>query len=160
MPPATPTLTATMSASPISLPAPRSQLPAPRSSDTTSVRKSATNGVAMPSFKPLSTLSARRILTGTARFVKIARPSAASVGARIEAMSAAAAHPAEGKRSTATTVPSAIVSGRPTNSNRPGRWVSPSTSLSRTVEASANSKRASVNSTMSSTGSLVSERWS
>ena len=75
-------------------------------------------------------------------------------------MSAAAAHPAEGRRITATTVPSAIVSGRPTNSNRPGRWVSPSTSLSRTVEASANSKRASVNSTMSSTGSLVSERWS
>ena len=100
MPPMTPTPTATISASPISLPASINQSPAlPASSDTSTVRNSATNGVAMPSFKPLSTLSARRILTGTAGFVKIASPSAASVGARIEPMSAAAAHPAAGNRS-------------------------------------------------------------
>ena len=68
-----------------------------------------TNGVTMPSFRPLSTFSARRILTGTARFVKIASPSAASVGAKIEAVSAAAAHPAPGNRSAANTVPNAIV---------------------------------------------------
>ena len=119
-----------------------------------------TNGVAMPSFKPLSTLSARRILTGTARFVKIARPSAESVGARIEPMSAAAAHPADGNKSTAITVPSAIVRGSPIKRSRPGKWASLSTSRSRTVDASANSSSASVSSTINSTGSLVSERWS
>ena len=79
-----------------------------------------TNGVTMPSFRPLSTLSARRILTGTARFVKIASPSAESVGARIEAMSAAAAHPAAGNNTAPIRVPSAIVSGRPINRSRMG----------------------------------------
>ena len=50
-----------------------------------------TNGVAIPSLRPLSTFSARRILAGTAGFVTTASPRAASVGARIDAISAAAA---------------------------------------------------------------------
>ena len=40
-----------------------------------------TNGVTMPSFKPLSTFSARRIRAGTRLFSKIDTPTAASVGA-------------------------------------------------------------------------------
>jgi hypothetical protein len=55
-----------------------------------------TSGVAIPSLRPLSTLSARRIRTGTALLVTTARPSAASVGARIAATNAAAAHPTLG----------------------------------------------------------------
>jgi hypothetical protein len=58
--------------------------------------KRVTNGVAMPSLRPLSTFSARRIRTGTALLVTTASPSAASVGARMVAIKAAAAHPTSG----------------------------------------------------------------
>ena len=113
-----------------------------------------TNGVAIPSLRPLSTFSARRILAGTAGFVTTASPRAASVGARIDAMSAAAAHPASGKSNLAATVPRTIVSGRPTRSSRTGRRASPSTSRSRTVAASAKSRTPSVSSVMTSVVSL------
>ena len=60
-----------------------------------------TNGVAMPSFSPLSMLSERRILTGTALSVTTAMPSAASVGASTAAMRAASAQVTPGTTSIA-----------------------------------------------------------
>ena len=75
----------------------------------------------------------------------------------MEAMRAAVAQPADGNKSTAMRVPSTIVRGRPMRRSRAGKRASPSTSRRRTVEASAKSKSASVSSTITSTGSLVSE---
>jgi hypothetical protein len=118
------------------------------------VRNSVTNGVAIPSLRPLSTFRARRIRAGTAGFTTTANPSAASVGARIVATSAAAAHPASGTSTFAAIVPRTIVSGRPTNSSRTGRRASPSTSRSRTVAASANSRIPSVSSVTTSVVSV------
>ena len=43
-----------------------------------------TSGVTIPSFRPLSTFSARRMRTGTRGLLKIGSPRAASVGARTE----------------------------------------------------------------------------
>ena len=101
LPPRMPTTTAATIARPISFAASAAQCPDPRpSSAITRLRNRVTNGVAIPSLRPLSTFSARRILAGTAGFVTTARPRAASVGARIDAISAAAAHPASGKSSS------------------------------------------------------------
>ncbi len=116
-----------------------------------------TKGVAIPSLRPLSTLSARRIRVGTDLLVTTANPSAVSVGARIVAINAAAAHGISGNTRWATSAPARIVSGSPTNSSRVGRPASPSTSRSRTVEASENSSRASVNSVTVRTTSLVTD---
>ena len=110
------------------------------------MRNNVTNGVAMPSLRPLSTLSARRILAGTTGFDTTARPRAASVGARIEAMRAAAAQRASGNKNFATIVPRMIVSGRPTSRSRVGKCESPFTSRSRTVAASAKSNTPRVSS--------------
>ncbi len=146
-PPRTPTTSAAANASAICSDAFRSHHPAPiPSSEANSARNNARNGVASPSLSPLSTFSARRMRTGTAGSVKTARPSAASVGARIVPMTAAAAQPSAWNIRPATSVPRAIVSGSPSRSSRPGSWTSPSTSRNLTVEASANSKRASVSS--------------
>jgi hypothetical protein len=106
--------------------------------------KMVTNGVAIPSLSPLSTLSARWIRTGTAGSVTTAMPSATSVGARIVAINAAAAHPIPGNTRCASTVPATTVSGSPMNRSRVGRPASPSTSRSRIVAASENSSNASV----------------
>ncbi len=122
--------------------------------------KRVTNGVTIPSLRPLSTFSARRIRTGTDLLVTTARPSAASVGARMVATKAAAPHPTAGNVRYASTAPATIVSGSPTNSSRLGRAASPSTSRSRTVDASANSSRASVSSVMVRTASLPNENGS
>ena len=63
--------------------------------------KSTTNGVAMPSLSPLSTLRMRRIRIGTAGLVTTGSPRAASVGARIAPMSSAVASGSSGKTSHA-----------------------------------------------------------
>ncbi len=117
-------------------------------------RNSVTNGVAIPSLSPLSTFSARRIRTGTFGSLKIGRPNAASVGARMAAMSAAKARPSPRSTIRATIVPSRIVSGMPIASSRPGSLASPRTLLKSTVEASANRRSARVSSTSILTGSV------
>ena len=94
--------------------------PWPVVSPTTTARKTVTNGVAMPSFSPLSMLSARRIRTGTALSVTTAIPSAASVGASTAAMRAASAQVSPGNTSIATTAPSTRVRSSPTLSSRAG----------------------------------------
>ena len=66
------------------------------SSDAATAMNSVTNGVAIPSLRPLSTFNARRIRAGTALLVTTAMPSATSVGARMAASKAAAAHPTSG----------------------------------------------------------------
>ena len=113
-----------------------------------------TNGVMMPSFSPLSTLSARRMRTGTARSVTTAKPSAASVGARIVATRSAVAQVMSANIHRASRAPAITVSGRPMNSSRSGIVRSPSTARSRTPEASANSSNAKVSSVMVSAASL------
>ncbi len=97
-PPRYPTTTAATIASPICLSASSPQAVSPSdSSAATAAMNRVTNGVAIPSLRPLSTFSARRIRAGTDLLVTTARPSAASVGARMVATSAAAAHPTCGK---------------------------------------------------------------
>jgi hypothetical protein len=92
LPPTYPTTTAATAASPISFnassPHARSSRP---SSEARMAMNTVTNGVATPSLRPLSTLSARRIRVGTDVFVTTASPRAVSVGARIAATKAAAA---------------------------------------------------------------------
>ena len=56
-------------------------------------RKIPTNGVAMPSFSPLSTLSTRRMRPGTRESCMMAAPRAASVGATEAAITATTHHP-------------------------------------------------------------------
>ena len=85
-----------------------------------------TNGVAMPSFKPLSMLSARLIRNGTAELVTTAMPSAASVGARMAAMSAASDQEIDGNTTRAASAPSAMVKGSPMPRSRNGSPTSPS----------------------------------
>ena len=80
-----------------------------------------TNGVAMPSLSPLSTLSARRSREGMSRSDMIAAPSAASVGATAVPITALTTHDSPGTSVCATTVPSAMVSGSPMSSRRPAR---------------------------------------
>jgi hypothetical protein len=63
-----------------------------------------------------------------------AASSAASVGARITAISAAAAQLASANSPIAATVPSATVSGSPMNKSRLGNQASRSTSANRNDE--------------------------
>ena len=73
------------------------------------------------SFKPLSTVNARRGRMGMASFVTTACPSAASVGARIAAAKATATIGQSGKNSAPAIVPNAIESGNPITSMRTGQ---------------------------------------
>ena len=84
--------------------------------------------MAMPSFSPLSMFSARRMRTGTFGLLKIGRPSAASVGARMAPSRQAKARPSCGCRIRATTAPAAMVSTRPMVSSRADRPASSRTS--------------------------------
>jgi len=88
---------------------------------TASPISNTTIGTHMPSFRPLSTLSASRMTAGTAWFVTTGLPSAASVGASIAASKAISNVPSNGNTIAASTKPSTIVSGRPTKSSRSGR---------------------------------------
>jgi hypothetical protein len=92
--------------------------------------------------------------TGTARSVTTARPSAASVGARIVAIRSAVAQVKSPNIDRAIRAPAITVSGRPMNNSRSGMLRSPSTSRSLTPDASANSSNAKVSSVMVSAASL------
>ena len=72
-----------------------------------------TTGSAMPSLSPLSTFNAWRIRTGTRLLETTAWPSAASVGARMAASTAACQKLNPSNIQTANTVPKAIVKGMP-----------------------------------------------
>ena len=93
-------------------------------SATAPAMKKLTNGVAMPSFRPLSTLRIRR-MGGHMLVLHDRAPSAASVGATAAAITAAAHGSRSGKSTTARAVPRAMVSGRPTSRRRvstPASW--------------------------------------
>ena len=102
------------------------------------------NGSAIPSFNPLSTLSAWRINSGTRGFETTARPSAASVGARIVPTSAASQMSSLPNSTAASPQPAAIVSGRPMPSSRVGRPTSVRHEAVFTAIASVNRTRTSV----------------
>ena len=80
---------------------------------TAPARNRLTNGVAMPSFSPLSTLSVRRTPEGTRSSAMIVAPRAASVGATMAPMAAATHSPLLPKRRAAVAAPAAMVSGSP-----------------------------------------------
>ena len=108
----------------------------------------------MPSLRPLSTLSAWRIRTGTRRLETTAWPRAASVGARIAASNAASKSPKPSKSSQAATAPRAIGSGIPTSSMRTGRLWSRRSWARSMLAASENSTRIKVTSTSRCRASL------
>ena len=105
-----------------------------------------TTGVAMPSLRPLSTFSTRRTRTGRRSSAITDALSAASVGARLAAISPARASGRLGNRTTATAVPARIDSGSPMASSRAVRGRSRRAAAGGTPEASPNSNRASVSS--------------
>ena len=74
-------------------------VPLTASAVTAPAMKTLTNGVAMPSFRPLSTLSTRRTPAGTRSSCMIEAPSAASVGATMAPMAAATQSPRRGTAS-------------------------------------------------------------
>ena len=155
-PPRPPTTTATTIARAISAPASMSQCWPPAVSSATAIaRDRVTNGVAIPSFRPLSMLIARRIRTGIARSSSTGRLSAASVGARIDPMTRAKPTPSAGNRSHAMSAPPAIVNGNPIASSRPGSHAMPPASRSPIVEASENRRSARVSSASTRNGSNV-----
>ena len=118
-------------------------------------------GVAMPSLSPLSTLSARRTLPGTAGSDITVAPRAASVGASAAPISRAA-HRSTSSTTSAAAVPSATVNGSPTPSSRPYRPRSRRNWLGRTRDASANSTHTRVTSaiTLTKCGSRARSRIS
>jgi hypothetical protein len=73
--------------------------------------------VAIPSLRPLSTLTSRRILAGTAGLAIMPAPSAASVGASA-APTSSASQMLPPVSASASKVPRAIVSGSATPSRR------------------------------------------
>ena len=105
-----------------------------------------TNGVAMPSFSPLSTLSRRRIRLGIRVSSMMVAPRAASVGATMAPMAAATHSEMPGMRPKATAVPSPMASGSPTASSRTGRPRSWRSSCTLTRDASVNRTSARVTS--------------
>ena len=84
------------------------------------VTRMVTNGRASPSLRPLSTLRALRMTSGTRGFATTAWPRAASVGARITP-TRPACQGSRPRRRAATTAPATIVSGSPIPSSRPDR---------------------------------------
>src|ERR1700749_4639617 len=105
-----------------------------------------TNGVAIPSLRPLSTLISRRILAGTSGLAIMPAPSAASVGASAAPTSSASQMPALRSRANASSAPRPIVTGSAAPSSRRYRPESARSSCSQTREASENRTRARVNS--------------
>jgi len=78
------------------------------------------NGNAIPSLRPLSTFRLWRISWGARGFEIVARPSAASVGARITATRRASQTPSPGSTPVATSQPRSIVRGSPIARSRIG----------------------------------------
>ena len=108
--------------------------------------KSSTIGNAMPSFRPLSMFNACRIRPGTTGLVTTDWPSAASVGARIAANSAASHKPSPSGSASPTSVPAAMIRGMPPTSIRTGRLWSRRTTRRSIRAASENSTRMRVTS--------------
>src|SRR5580700_6575293 len=106
--------------------------------------KKLTNGVAIPSFNPLSTLSVRRTPEGTRSSDMIDAPKAASVGATMAPMAAATQSPLLPNNKAAVAAPAAIVKGSPIPNNRAGIAASARTARRFTRDASAKSTMASV----------------
>ena len=92
-------------------------MPAMPLSAATPAIATSTIGVAMPSLRPLSTLSSRRRWAGTWGSVMTAAPRAASVGASA-APTSKAVHGSMSSSTMAASVPSATVRGSPTPSSR------------------------------------------
>src|SRR5690242_13318672 len=103
-----------------------------------------TTGVAIPSLSPLSTLSSRRILAGTAGFTITPAPRAASVGARAAPTSRASQMLMPWKSASASRTPRPIVRGSPIPSSRRHRPTSARRSRSLTRDASENRTRTRV----------------
>ena len=95
--------------------------PSPGTAEAQVDMKSSTRGRAMPSLRPLSTLSAWRMRTGTRGLETTAWPRAASVGASTAASRAASHSVSAGNRPAAIAMPSTMVSGMPISSRRTGR---------------------------------------
>ena len=105
-----------------------------------------TAGNAMPSLRPLSTLIAWRIRTGTACAETTACPRAASVGASNAASNAASQNKNDGKAWIASNVPPAIARGRPMSNMRTGKLWSRRRRVKSMRAASVNNTSTSVNS--------------
>jgi hypothetical protein len=98
----------------------------------------------MPSFNPLSTLSACRTSSGTRGFDTTASPSAASVGARIVPTTAASQTLSPPNITAARHQPKAMVRGSPSPRRRLGRATSERHDPLFTAIASVKSTRTSV----------------
>ena len=124
------------------------RLPGPSACPTScaSARNNSRTGTQMPSFRPLSTLRPCLMSSGTASLLTTACPSAASVGASIVASSASSKRDSSTLSSHATPKPSAIVSGRPTSSNRTGSQAVLRSTFKLAPAASLNKTSARVNS--------------
>ena len=80
--------------------------------------KNKTIGNARPSFKPLSITSVRRSRAGTRALLITACPSAASVGAKIDATNATAKIDQSRSNTLATPTPNKTARGKPINNIR------------------------------------------
>ena len=121
--------------------------------------KRLTNGVAMPSLRPLSTLRRRRTPEGTRSSHMIDAPKAASVGATMAPMAAATQSPLPPKSSAAVAAPAPIVRGSPMPRKRAGIAASARSARTFTREASAKSTRASVTSASERIVDECSVKW-
>ena len=105
-----------------------------------------TIGVAMPSFSPLSTLSARRSRPGMRASLITCTLRAASVGASAAPTKPASAHGNPSKSQSASRPPSSTESGRPMPSNLIGTATSRRNFARFTLAASENNTSARVTS--------------
>ena len=111
------------------------------------------SGTQIPSLRPLSTLRPCRIRDGIRSSVTTAWPSAASVQASMIESTSASTRLTPGSTPTPTSVPAAIVSGRPIPSRRAGTANSLRRAGNEIREASAKRTSVSVASASSLTGS-------
>ena len=111
------------------------------------------SGTQIPSLRPLSTLRPCRIRDGIRSSVTTAWPSAASVQASMIDSTSASTRLTPGSTPTPTSVPAAIVSGRPIPSRRTGTANSPRSAGNEIRDASAKRTSVSVASASSLTGS-------
>jgi hypothetical protein len=118
-----------------------------------------TTGVAIPPFRPLSTVIRRRTRDGTASLVTTGTPRAASVGASAAPTNNASHTPSVGSSHMASPQPARTVRGRPMASSRRTPPRSRRRSWTRTRAASENSTHTSVISTSGLSASGAEEGW-
>ena len=158
--PTPPTTAATAIAMTISWNESSSQCCPGDSSAATIATNTVTNGVAMPSLRPLSTLSDVRMRSGTRGLVITPRLRAASVGARIVETRNARPQVRPASSQWPSSAPAMIASGRPTESSRTGIEPLRRRVLTPRVEASVNSRIARVTSVTDWTVSPPRGGWS